>query len=386
MQCKLKGRCPNKAEALYNCWDTDCNGWMHCKCSSLLLTRHSVPVEDRPADMDMNQSGEPIVFCKKSCYQRWLADKKRAAKEASKAAKQPSKKRKVPWEEDGTMEILMEWLTTEGNYAEYCGANGNKGKTKTQYHKELSLLIKEKLPDSARTEKDVENKITGLERQFRVASDWANNTGAGVENGGEFKAAVLQRCALYDELEPIMGDRPNAKPLASNEDSSVEDAATVPTSCVAATAVNQSNNNGADSDDSVGNLTPRRKDEVSSVSAKSTASSSNKRITASEHSTTRKKGKHTPVDDVLSSYLGEDEEDEDVGNTSFKQLRVREVKARECEARARMLEAQAISGKAKTESELLSIQAKANLLRERKKLLDEGISQEDIDELLPLRK
>jgi hypothetical protein len=27
-------------------------------------------------------------------------------------------------------------------------ANGNKGKTKTQHHKELSLMIKEKVPDS----------------------------------------------------------------------------------------------------------------------------------------------------------------------------------------------------------------------------------------------
>ena len=227
----------------------------------MLLTRHSIPVEDRPAESDKTDSGEPIVFCKKACYQRWLAAKKRVAKEAAKAAKQPTKKRKVPWEEDGTMEMLLDWLTTEGNYAEYCGANGNKGKTKTQYHKELSLLIKEKLPESVRMEKDVENKITGLERQFRTASDWANNTGAGVENGGEFKAAVLKRCALFDELEPIMGDRPNAKPLASNEDSSVDDVENcVPTSVVAATAVSHSMTNEADSGDSGGddNVTPRQ--------------------------------------------------------------------------------------------------------------------------------
>jgi hypothetical protein len=71
----------------------------------------------------------------------------------------------------------MEWLTTEGNYADYCGTNGNKGKSKTQHHKELSLLIKEKVPHSEQTEKDVENKITGLERQFCLTSDWPNNTG-----------------------------------------------------------------------------------------------------------------------------------------------------------------------------------------------------------------
>ena len=196
MQCKLKQRCPNKADALHNCWDKGCDGWMHSNCSFLLLNRHNVPVEDRPADTDKNDTGEPVVFCKKACYQRWFASQKRAAKEAAKAAKQPTKKRKVPWEEDGTMEILLDWLTTEGNYAEYCGGTGNKGKSKTQHHKELSLLIKEKVPESQRTEKDVENKITGLERQFRIAADWSNNTGAGVENEESFEAAVLQRCSL----------------------------------------------------------------------------------------------------------------------------------------------------------------------------------------------
>jgi hypothetical protein len=64
--------------------------------------------------------GEPVVFCKKTCYLKWAAAKKKAAKEAAKTSK-PTKKRKVPWEGDGTMDVLMDWLTTEGNYAEYCG-------------------------------------------------------------------------------------------------------------------------------------------------------------------------------------------------------------------------------------------------------------------------
>jgi hypothetical protein len=174
----------------------------------------------------------------------------------------------------------------------------------------------------------------------------------------------------------------------------------VPTSVVAGTAVNHSMNNEADSgEESDGNLTPVGKEyggaEVSSVSAKST-SSSKRRITASEPAkNTRKKGNKgmiTPVDQMLSSYLGDDDHDDEAGDqygniTSFKQLRIREVKARECEAQARMLEAKANSGKAeREESELLSIQAKANLLCERKKLFEKGISQEEIDKLLPLRK
>ena len=165
MECKLKQKCPNKSSPLYNCWDTDCTGWMHEKCSSLLLDKHQIPSDDRPQVEDRTDSNEPVVFCKKGCFLKWSAAKKREAKAAAalaKAANAP-KKRKVPWEEDGSLDVLMEWITTEGNYADYCGANGNKGKSKTAYHKELSLLLKEKIPECERNEKDVENKITSLE-------------------------------------------------------------------------------------------------------------------------------------------------------------------------------------------------------------------------------
>ena len=102
------------------------------------------------------------------------------------------------------MEILMDWLTIHGNCASPCGVTGNKGTSKTQCHKEIALLIKTKRPDSERNEKDVENKIGSLERAFRTASDWANNTGQGVEDPGDFEAAVKKCCPLYYELEDIM--------------------------------------------------------------------------------------------------------------------------------------------------------------------------------------
>jgi hypothetical protein len=279
--------------------------------------------------------------------------------------------------------VLMEWLTTEGNYADYCGATGNKGKSKTQYHKELSLLIKEKQPDSERTDKDVENKITSLERQFRVASDWANNTGQGVDNPGDFEAAIIKRCPFYKELEPIMGDRPNAKPLASNEDSDEEES--MPPLTAAPTALSHSLQ-----DDSPDNNTPPKNKTCSSVSsiASSRSTGSSKRRMKTANQPNKKKGKGRNVDEVLSSYLGMDQEEDDaeVNNTSFRGLRLREVQAREREANARMIEAEAIQKKTKSETDILSIEASAKLLRERKRLADEGISQEDIDALLPLKK
>ena len=47
------------------------------------------------------------------------------------------------------------------------------------------------------------------------------------------------------------------------------------------------------------------------------------------------------------------------------------------------MEARAANQKAESESRYYDIQANATLLRERKKLLEEGVSQEDIDSFLP---
>ena len=192
-----------------------------------------------------------------------------------------------------------------------------------------------------------------------------------------------------------MGSRPNAQPLASNEDSDLEvmddsgnesGAEPVATADTDSTsAIKHSRNNEQDTDEVI----PVRL--TGSISSKSSSSTSKRWVTTATE-TTKKKGKYTKntasVDALLHSYLGDDDDDDKEvdQNNSFKMLRVREVQAREREANARMIEAQAISGKAKSESELLSIQAKANLLRERKSLADMGISQEEIDEVLPLRK
>jgi hypothetical protein len=329
----------------------------------------------------------PIVFCKKGCFLKWLSAKKREAKAA--ATGKPVKKRKVPWEEDGTLDVLMEWLTTEGHYADYCGATGNKGKSKAQHHKELAILIKEKKPESERTDKDVENKITSLERQFRVATDWANNTGQGVDNPGDFDEAVKKCCPLYDVLELIIGDRPNVKPLSTNEEDSADDSSAgseIAAFPNAATAVEESMNK--EQEEGTANEKTPPKSSVSSVSSKSTGSSKRRlKASSSVGNKMKKKGKgNNEVDVLLAGYLGADDEEEEGNNDSFKQLRVREVQAREREASARWLEAQAVSTKAKSEIEILDIQAKANLLRERKKLMEEGIDPNEIDELLPLKK
>jgi hypothetical protein len=376
MQCKLKLKCPvrNNPPDLHNCWREDCDGMIHEPCSKLLLDRFSIPLEERPLVTDGTE--DPIVFCTKTCYLKWLAEQKKKMKEAKKAAAAESetKKRKVPWEQDGSLSVLMEWITTEGNYSAYAGSNGNlKGKSKSQFHKEIALLIKSRVPDSMRDVKDVENKIVSLERQFRTATDWANNTGQGVENPGDFEAALLKRCPLYTELEPIMGERPNAKPLATNEESDTEemDPLTLEEDTETLTTVEQSTSNVK---------TPLRVEGTPSTLSNSAGSSTtskqkpNKRLTASASSvvTSKKKSKQD-VNELVASLLGEEDKQED-----FVSLRVREVTAKEKEAYA-------VAAKAEKETALLAIDETVKLLRKRKKLLEEGICDEKtIDLYLPM--
>ena len=390
MQCKLKLKCPLKdiPRQPINCWRPDCDGFIHGQCCNLLLDHYSVPQEERPQAEDCGD--EALVFCTKTCYLKWWAEKKKRLKEAKKSASEAEvKKRKVPWEEDGSLSVLLEWLTTEGNYSVYAGSNGNvKGKSKSQFHKELALMIKEKCPGAERESKDVENKIVGLERQFRQASDWANNTGQGVDNPGDFQAALLKRCPLYVELEPIMGERPNSKPLATNEESEEEDEDEETTE-ENPTAVEQS----CEDTPATTVATTAKGTTPSTLSSEAT---SLKRFAAATKLPPKKKGAHD-VDHIIATMLGED------GGTQedFHALRVREVNAREQEAnarqqeadasqqvaKARMLEATAVSAKANMETDLLMIDKKVKLLRARKQLIDEGIcTEENIDEYLPLKK
>lgn len=376
--CKLKKKCSVPTDELFNCWDPDCTGWMHKACCDAMLTRYNVELTERPTEDDRNEStGEPVVFCKLGCYKKWRSAKKKAERDvaaaARAAAEEESKKNKqTTWEDDGSLDILMGWLTTEGNYAEYCGANGNKGKTKTQHHKEIAQLIEEKLPATGKKAKDVENKISRLERQFRDATDWANNTGQGVENAGDFHAAVKKRCPLFDELEPIMGDRPNAKALASNESTDDEDEED---------DIRSTDSGGVDPTtttaviQSINNVSPTKEGSVATTLSSKSASSARKRITSSTTKNNNSEKKPNPraknkPDDLLKDYLADG---------SYKDLREREVQAKEKEATAKMMEAQAKVNQTEMETNIL-------LLRERKRLLDEGIPQSDIDAMLPLKK
>jgi hypothetical protein len=101
-----------------------------------------------------------------------------------------------------SMAILMEWLTTLGNYSKLKGDNSN-GATKIRIIRELAQQINAKGVQKERTVKSVMNKLHHLTATYRKASDWANQTGAGVletEGRKPFNQAVslfLRHCLVF---------------------------------------------------------------------------------------------------------------------------------------------------------------------------------------------
>jgi hypothetical protein len=116
--------------------------------------------------------------------------------------------RNIPWNKDGkngsddpenSQNILLNWLRTPGNYSKYRGHGGN-GKNKKDIANEVTKLclaagtVKERLPIA------VISKISGLEKMYRKASDFASNTGVGVlanDGKAKFNELVCTICRVH---------------------------------------------------------------------------------------------------------------------------------------------------------------------------------------------
>ena len=86
------------------------------------------------------------------------------------------------------------------------------------------MYYQHEIPSQRKTPYHFENSIAynrqqaRLEGSFRVASDWLNQTGAGITSEDNIRECILNICPFYYELETAFGDRPNNWPLATEQE------------------------------------------------------------------------------------------------------------------------------------------------------------------------
>ncbi|GMG16899.1 unnamed protein product [Phytophthora fragariaefolia] len=130
------------------------------------------------------------------------------------------------WHNDGpndsvsSLSVILDWITTQGNYKRWRGGDKQSGETKNAIAAQISGLIQASGVKTQRKSKDIITKIGQLEQSYRDAVDFLSNTGAGITDETSLQEAILRRCPHYDVLKEVMDDRPSTRPLLTNEDMS----------------------------------------------------------------------------------------------------------------------------------------------------------------------
>ena len=131
-KCNFKKHCVKNGNTQpKQCWaftlsdpKQHCDKFVHLECYA-----NWVKSEEKPYPTD-----GITILCGKRCLQRWRKDQMEKLKP----------KKIQTWEADGSMDVLLDWLTTDDNYAKYCGSSQNKGTSKAQFHKEIAEIINDK--------------------------------------------------------------------------------------------------------------------------------------------------------------------------------------------------------------------------------------------------
>ena len=138
------------------------------------------------------------------------------------------KQKQILWKKDNGFRrdsdtILLDWMTSHGNYSCFQGGDNHSGNSKIKIAGEVAILLtKEGIHHQ--TAKDVAGQILAWEQLFRDTYNWTKNTGEGVKeiDPTSFHACVLKRFPYFFELEEIMSDHAGVQPLLTNEDLSDE--------------------------------------------------------------------------------------------------------------------------------------------------------------------
>ncbi|EHS64037.1 uncharacterized protein PGTG_22001 [Puccinia graminis f. sp. tritici CRL 75-36-700-3] len=133
----------------------------------------------------------------------------------------PKRKQPVSWEKDGvdgfsSIRILIEWLTSDGNFKRWRGKKGNGLNKEALASEVVALMVSHGIHH--RNNKDIRTKIQELQDNYSSACNWLRNTGSGVldediANGTDnVRAAVIKRCKYFYDLDEVMRERTCAIP------------------------------------------------------------------------------------------------------------------------------------------------------------------------------
>lgn len=191
---------------LAECSNDGCNWCVHHAC-----------FESMRAAFDAENSFSRVV-CGKRCYNALI---KKARAETGSAT---SVKKRVRWQDDGptrhvsSLTVLVDWLTAGDNYNRYRGGDSQCGDTKQVLAQQVVQAIAAPGITTARAPKDVLNRITILEGQYKLAADWLAGTGQGMTDERQLRAPLLERCSCYYELHPALKDRLTTRPKLLSTD------------------------------------------------------------------------------------------------------------------------------------------------------------------------
>ncbi|KAH9445252.1 hypothetical protein Pst134EA_031524 [Puccinia striiformis f. sp. tritici] len=142
-----------------------------------------------------------------------------------------------------TLDLIVEWLTVEGQYDLWRNSDVSK--------REVAETINQYLIDNggvSRAWKGIEQQITTLEKKFRQALAYCDQTGQGILDEADERARqaaanledsetedfvgdartqteaqIRKICKYFYELEPVMLNRPSAVPLNTHEQGDVDE-------------------------------------------------------------------------------------------------------------------------------------------------------------------
>ena len=192
-----------------------CHRKVHAACfEGIVMKRDKQKKIDPAALYDPNGGLYGKVFCKLGCYDAFM-------KSSTPGTGWGNDGKDGPNDPNCSENLLVKlFLSSDTHYGEF--RRPPKGKTKLGLCNEWAKVINSKGVVKKRSGKDVENKIERIEKQMKLAHDWATSkTGAGVKDGtifGNFDECVTAKCKFYFELLPVFVARAGMQPLALTDD------------------------------------------------------------------------------------------------------------------------------------------------------------------------